>query len=264
MNKKIWILWLQGWDKAPNISLRCVESWRHYNPEWEVVLLDSKNISQYLNLEEVLPGLDTNNISLSNIIRISLIQKYGGVWADSTLYCNRSLDEWLPSSAFLFHQPTPDRMISDWFIAGTPESPIIQTWYSATIQWWRLRIEHTNQYEQRYGWSHSLFGLCYNQNKLFKDTWDNTLKIGADCSPTSPRGSGPHYFVPYHEYYFTPMSQAEKDIIDSKVDPVYKLSYKVNTDWRSPDSKGIHPGQEKIITPYVSGSCIDYLLNKKF
>ena len=34
--------------------------------------------------------------SLSDILRISLLHEFGGVWVDATVYCNRPIDEWLP------------------------------------------------------------------------------------------------------------------------------------------------------------------------
>lgn len=257
MNKKIWMLWLQGWDNAPSLSKKCVESWRYYNPDWNVILLDSSNISEYLDLDKVFPRLNTNNISFSNIIRISLIKKFGGVWADSTLFCNKPLNDWLKvEDTFLFNKPSNTRMICDWFIKGTSSSKIILDWYKATENYWKWRIEKTDQYEQRYGWSHDLFKKCYNNSSEFKTIWDSTLKI--EASTIGIRGKGPHLFVPYERYFNQLITIEDKNRIDSKLDPVYKLTYKVNTNWRS---NGIHPGNEKIVTPYIIGSPIDYILN---
>ena len=256
MNKTVWMLWLQGWDKAPSISQTCVDSWKYYNPGWDVKLLDEQNVLEYLDIDEELPGLKTNNISLSNIIRISLIKKYGGVWADSTLFCNKSLDDWLPEGAFLFNRPSAQRMICDWFISGSGDSSIIDMWHNVTMQYWKWRIKETDQYEQHYGWSHMLFEKCYQGNELFKKTWDATQKIEASC--TGIRGIGPHYFVPYNVFFKNKVSEEEIERIDSQVDPVYKLTYKIDTDWRN---NGIHPGSQKIITPYFKKSSIDYLFN---
>lgn len=256
MNKTVWMLWLQGWDKSPSISRTCVESWKYYNPDWDIKLLDLESVGDYIDLEETLPNLNTNNISLSNIIRISLIKKYGGVWADSTLFCNRSLDEWLPEGTFLFNKPSPQRMMCDWFISGSGECPIIDIWYDATIQYWKWRISETDQFEQQYGWSHMLFQKCYEAVPVFRDTWDKVEKIEASC--VSGRGLGPHYFVPYDYFFKNRVTNKEKDRISSQVDPVYKLTYKVDTDWRN---NGIHPDDREILTTSKPNSSVDYLLN---
>ena len=259
MNKTIWMLWLQGWDNAPDICLKCVESWKYYNPDWKVVLLNASNYSNYIDLDKTLPGLNTNNISLSNVIRISLIKEYGGVWADSTLFCNKSLDKWLPEDSFLFSNPFPKRMICDWFIFGERSSKIITDWYNSTIQYWKWRIENTDQYEQVYGWSHELFKRCYLKSDSFRKTWNSKDHI--EASTSGNRGLGPHYFTPYHKYFFSSLTEEEKNRIDSKVDPLYKLTYKVKTNWKNPNNRGIHPGNEKINVKYSDKSPINYLLN---
>ena len=101
-----------------------------------------------------------------------------------------------------------------------------------------------------------LFQKCYDASEAFKETWDNVEKIEASCA--SGRGVGPHYFVPYNYFFKNRVTNKEKDRIASKVDPVYKLTYKVDTNWRS---NGIHPGEQKIITLAEPNSSVEYLLN---
>ena len=52
-NKTIWLIWFQGWDNAPEIAERCLDSWRYYNPEWTIVLLDDTNYKDYCKIDEV-------------------------------------------------------------------------------------------------------------------------------------------------------------------------------------------------------------------
>lgn len=35
--KKIWFLWYQGLSEAPLVVKKCYESWKKYNPDWEVI-----------------------------------------------------------------------------------------------------------------------------------------------------------------------------------------------------------------------------------
>jgi len=32
----IWMLWFQGWGKAPGLCLDMLKTWRVYNPGWEI------------------------------------------------------------------------------------------------------------------------------------------------------------------------------------------------------------------------------------
>lgn len=128
--KKIWIYWAQGEAEAPLIVKICIERWKQLNPEWEVNILHSKNISEFINqpaLPECLPVRYH-----ANLIRTMLLELHGGVWADATTYCHRSLDSWLPMMAssgfFMFTNPADDRDIENWFIASDCHHPIITEW----------------------------------------------------------------------------------------------------------------------------------------
>ena len=51
MIKIIWILWLQGWDKAPKICKKCLESWHHYNKDFQINKLNKSNLKKYINID---------------------------------------------------------------------------------------------------------------------------------------------------------------------------------------------------------------------
>jgi mannosyltransferase OCH1-like enzyme len=51
MIKTIFILWFQGFDNAPIIVKKCVDSWKHYNPDWNIILLDHTNLCKYIDLD---------------------------------------------------------------------------------------------------------------------------------------------------------------------------------------------------------------------
>ena len=94
MNKNIYILWFQGFENSPEIIKRCVESWKHYNPDWNIILLDNTNLSNYINLEEYIDitNKDINYTALSDVVRVALLNVYGGLWVDATTFCNKPLN----------------------------------------------------------------------------------------------------------------------------------------------------------------------------
>ncbi len=94
--RKIWIYWHQGMSEAPFVVRKCIESWVKENPGWEVNFLDKDNLGEYvvLNLrEEKLVNLPLPH--QSDLVRLQLLSKYGGVWADATTLCMRPLDDWI-------------------------------------------------------------------------------------------------------------------------------------------------------------------------
>ena len=127
MNKTIWTCWFQGWDSAPDLCVRCLDSWKHYNPDWKIIELDENNYRDYADIDSVLPGVETNRTAFSDILRLFLLNEYGGVWADSTLFCNKPLDDWLSiEDTFVFTRD--DIKIASWFIGATDDSYVISKW----------------------------------------------------------------------------------------------------------------------------------------
>ena len=139
--KKLFMVWFQGWDRTPEVVTHCRRSWEYHNPTWEIHLLDKDNLSDYIDLDdfsylhEILPPSE-----LSDIVRIHLLERYGGVWADATCFCGRPLegylDGYLDSGFFAFSRPGQDRMISSWFLAAAPGNRLVETYCRATRAYW--------------------------------------------------------------------------------------------------------------------------------
>src|ERR1700689_4816923 len=128
LNRTIWFLWFQGLKDAPPIVKRCYQSWVANNPGWKIVLLDSSNLSTY-----AITDLESGNVAAltpahrSDLIRLELLARYGGVWADATCYCAVPLDSWLPgvmSSGFFAFERRSEWAppIANWFLATMPSN----------------------------------------------------------------------------------------------------------------------------------------------
>lgn len=131
---QIWTYWEQGWQNAPTHVQECVASWEIQNPTFQVNRLSAANIDDFLKFtdaeKQLLSKLRVQ--TKSDVYRLMLLHKHGGVWVDATLYCNRPLDEWLKLSTkhpvALFENPGPDRLVSSWFIAAEPNAQLIELW----------------------------------------------------------------------------------------------------------------------------------------
>ena len=89
-NYRIWVFWAQGKDNMPALVRTCYENLLQRAQGAEVVLLTSENLEQYLDLPIfVFTSLKNGMIGythLSDIIRHSLLAKYGGLWIDATVW----------------------------------------------------------------------------------------------------------------------------------------------------------------------------------
>ena len=93
---KIWTLWYQGLDTAPEIIRQCVDSLRRGACGAELIVLDKDNMEDYVDIDPVLKRkVEAGTYSLtklSNYVRLSLMYNYGGLWLDSTIWLNRNVD----------------------------------------------------------------------------------------------------------------------------------------------------------------------------
>ena len=189
LNKTVWLLWLQGWDKAPWIVKQVKETWEKQNTGWKIVTLSSDNLKEYVDIPYITKG-SISPQAKSDIIRLSIIQKYGGVWADATLLCIKPLDSWVwdhikPSDFWMYHGADwGPRDINhgpaSWFIASKENSYIISKWKSACDIYWAHRETPHN-----YLWMDSLFKDIYDSDEKFRTEWDAIINI--DCeAPMQP------------------------------------------------------------------------------
>lgn len=96
---KVWTLWWQGEDEAPEIVRVCIESQRTAFSKIgaDVVVLDKKNWNEYIDLpSHILEKVENGSITLthfSDIIRATLLSQYGGLWIDATVYCTKPISD---------------------------------------------------------------------------------------------------------------------------------------------------------------------------
>ena len=162
--KIVWMYWMQGEQHAPNLVRHCLRSWRLKNPGWDVRVLDAATCDAVTDgcLRDLHGRQDLDATHFSDLLRLALLARHGGVWADATVYCHRPLDAWLPacldSGFFAFASPGPDRALSSWFLASVPGHLLIRRWQASLLHYWehnRFRtsvpVSWMRRLEQRYG-----------------------------------------------------------------------------------------------------------------
>lgn len=223
LNKTIFICWFQGFDNAPEIVKKCLQSWIHYNPRWNIVKIDNMNLHNFINLDRYIDKqkqLDISINHLSDILRIILLNKYGGLWVDATTFCNRSLDEWLEpltkTGFFAFSKPNNDILIASWFIYSDANNYLIKQWEQEIISYF-----NTNQQPIEYLIIHFLFGKLYMDDNQFKKEFENVPVMQSNLSNN---GVGPHFLQTIG--MFNNITDGLRFTIDIKLTPLYKLTYK--------------------------------------
>lgn len=171
ITKKIWIYWHQGWDQAPPLVQQAKNSWSKLNYGYEIHALDQVTLFDFIEFPPTihLQRKDLNVQKIAALGRLALLAKYGGVWVDATVVCNRPLDTWLAdyhtAQFFAFRNPRPDRLMANWFIAAEPQSIILQRLYESFFAYYA--DNHFSNQDTVLG---NILLRCFNQ------LWSNDVK----------------------------------------------------------------------------------------
>ncbi len=251
--KKIWFLWFQGLSQAPLVVRKCYESWKKHNPDWEVIFLDNNNLKDYITPslpEDKLSQLSKNH--QSDLIRLELLAKHGGVWTDATTFCQRPLDDWLwdytQAGFFTFAEKTRGYgWIVSWFLVAEKSHPLIVTTKEKLVAFFRDHEFYHNgeifkkrvkflssflnrKYKTTRFWSSWLVRKFFKVYPYFIFHYTFASLIGSNGKLLKIYKKMKFYENPgdkLGQYGLLRLLTPEiKHEIDNKVVPVYKLSWK--------------------------------------
>ena len=97
-SKIIWTLWMQGYENAPELVKSTIDSIRKFAElnNFQFILLEENTIEKYIVFPKLIKEkMDLGIIDytkISDILRVSLLAKYGGTWVDATIYMKEEFD----------------------------------------------------------------------------------------------------------------------------------------------------------------------------
>lgn len=148
----IWVCWFQGMGNAPKLVQNCIQSIKRYNEHSQIVLITADNFMNYVDISHVIInkwkcGI-IDNTHFSDIIRVHLLARHGGVWIDSTCLMLATIPkEILCSDFFIFHShgEFAFTLVQSCFIRCRKNNYIMRKWVAAIDRYWEqenLRIHY--------------------------------------------------------------------------------------------------------------------------
>lgn len=147
-SNKVWFLWLQGIDQAPDIVKHCYHSVQKNLGNRELILLTNDNYRDFVRFpdhiqEKINSGIITKT-HMSDLLRLELLTRYGGTWIDATVYLSSPTipDYMLDSELFIFQKLKPGldghpKSISSWFISSSTNHPILVLAKELLYEYWK-------------------------------------------------------------------------------------------------------------------------------
>jgi hypothetical protein len=172
----IWMLWLDGFDTAPWIVKKVHESWVTLNSGWDVVVVDRSSLSTYLPGVHILETI--GDAAKSDVVRLHLLAKYGGVWADASMLCMVPLDLYIydalaPSNFWMYHGV---RGPASWFMVSTVNACIPRKWAAASDAFWSTYTGDAYDYF----WMDSLFVKLLQDDDEFAQEWSRVPYLSCE------------------------------------------------------------------------------------
>ena len=164
----VWMFW-EG--ELPPFETQCVENIRHFNPSWQVVLLDVRSAQQLVGAHMLPRSFERLPVRMqSDSVRLAVLATFGGAYVDvSTIFvrrhalrtmynemvaggyemrgyvytnggCGDAQDEW-----WLSHPPlNPEGVFENWFIMARRGAKLISQWHAVFNLYWDPRTESEN------------------------------------------------------------------------------------------------------------------------
>ena len=167
--KIIWQYWDAGVRKAPKIVQRCIASVDKNLPKgYKHIVLDDTNVLNYVQLpqfvfDKMKLSSSFNKTFFSDLLRLFLLSKYGGVWIDATVLLTSQIPEdILKSEFFCFYRGEEPQnsealekfnpMYFSWrkdflvrmcnsFIVAKPQYPFVEALKSILLKYWESETE---------------------------------------------------------------------------------------------------------------------------
>lgn len=233
---KVWVCWLQGMEKAPELVQACYESLKKNLKNKEIIVLTSENLKDYVTfpdfiMEKWKKGI-ISNTHFSDLLRMELLIEHGGTWIDSTVFCTGEFPDYVEQADFFAfrndYRRSLDSRISSWFISSKADYPLLKYVRDMIFAYWQKENEL-----KHYFLFHFFATIAMEKYPKY---YENTFFVS---------NINPHVLL--FEYLFKSFDEKIFENL-KKTCFVHKLSYKFNLE--NVDYKGTF--YEKIVTKNIN------------
>lgn len=143
-NEKIFTIWLQGEENAPELVKACFRSIRK-NCTQELVVLDENTLWDYITLPDVIMEKrrrgQIKNAHFADICRVELLYQHGGIWLDSTGFATAPIPKWIIDQDFFVYMAGTKvgqaySYMQNCFIRARRGAYLLAAWRQTILNFW--------------------------------------------------------------------------------------------------------------------------------
>lgn len=189
--KIIWAFWDS--KEMPEVVKICINNWKELHPDFEINILNNETIHTFL---PNFPKLkDFNPVFKSDLLRLSLLKEYGGIYLDASVFLNQRLDQYI---SFYIENNLDLLVFSSEGHPNDKKYPITESWF--------IISEKTNLFIEKWLFYLTEVFLSNDFESYFKD--NKTRKIAYNSVNETKRD----YF-----YIYMASQLAMREITNTKI-----------------------------------------------
>ncbi|MDR0646256.1 MAG: capsular polysaccharide synthesis protein [Elusimicrobiota bacterium] len=132
MKKRIFTFW-EPQENIPGYISLCMQTWKKFLADYEVILCDYSNISAYLD-KKIISKILCKKMSLpmqADALRAALINKYGGIWMDAdTIITSADFLKYANGSDVVMIGRISEGLHGAFIYATKPKTEFMSKWFS--------------------------------------------------------------------------------------------------------------------------------------
>lgn len=187
-NITIWSYWHQGKENAPELIQKCFQSVEKFEGKSgnnrKIHILSFDTIKDYVELPQIYYDLVNSGkmpIALfSDILRLYLLTRYGGVWIDSTIMLTDKIPRDIIDSSFCVARKNPEKdyqenKMSCYFIRADKNSPNLNAIKGSLENYWAK-----NNFVINYFMFEHISTMLSDKTPELKAEWDKMPYIDSE------------------------------------------------------------------------------------
>lgn len=217
-SNKVWVCWFQGMDTAPELVQQCYRSLQENLTDREIILITRENMAEYVTfpdyiLEKWESGMITNT-HMTDLLRLELLIRHGGMWVDATVLCTRPQAQipsyYFDSDLFFYQCLKPGRdghshLCSSWLLSAKTNNQLLMAVRHLCYTYWQKQTKMMD-----YFLLHDFMSICMEH---YPEIWKSIVP----CSNATPHILLLRLFENYDGQMYHHICQQT---------PFHKLSYK--------------------------------------
>lgn len=181
-DEKIYSLWFQGVENAPEIVKKCLESLSLSFGD-KFVLMNEETMFNYIDLPSFIIKKWKNKqivpANFSDIVRIQLLLQNGGFWFDATDLVMAPIPTEIKEADFFMYITSPTiythMFVQTCFMRAKKGDALIRMWRDLVFEYWKNEEKSAD-----YFLVHMLFKFLVNNNEEAKVLFEKMPKIYQD------------------------------------------------------------------------------------